>query len=79
MNFATVSTIVAIVLSVAGVYFAWKQVQIARSTHTGQEDAALGESSDSSSSALKRRTDVLADIRENGVLRVGCLWYACKM
>jgi ABC-type amino acid transport substrate-binding protein len=75
MNFATVSTIVAIVLSVAGVYFAWKQVQIARSTRTGQEDAALGESPDSSSSTLKRRTDVLADIRENGVLRVGCLWY----
>lgn len=71
MDVITASTLV---LSAAGVYFAWRQVQLARLSRR-QQGLSSGAIPDSNPTQASSPSDILANVRQRGVLRVGCLWY----
>jgi ABC-type amino acid transport substrate-binding protein len=74
MDLVAVATLVGVPLTAAGVYFGWRQVQIAHSGR-GKREAKSEATPDTNHTVLAGAPDILASVRAKGVLRVGCLWY----
>ena len=74
MDLVTAASVLGLILTAAGVYFGWRQVQIAHSGR-GKREATPEATPDTNHTGLERAPDIFASVRAKGVLRVGCLWY----
>lgn len=73
MDFATA---LGLILSAAGVYFAWRQLRTTRPEAPAQRNVPpMTDQSAGSAFLASSESGLLAAIRERRRLRVGCLWY----